>query len=121
MAITMRWVGEADLDRVAETRLRCYAAAARDLDHFKERVRGDARQKPGDFLLAEEGGRAVGTTTSLSLWMWVGGARLSCQGVAWVGTVRTERRRGKAEGGIASALMLETLRLGASASKSSPR
>lgn len=113
MAMTMRWVGDEGLDRVAETRLRSYAPAARDLQSCKERVRADARQKPGDFLLAEEQGRPVGTSTSLSLWMWIRGARVSCQGVAWVGTVRTHRRGSKGEGGgIASRLMRETLRLG---------
>src|SRR5205085_9701224 len=52
------------------------------------------------------------TATALSLTCWVRGSPLPCQGVAWVGTVRTRRRAGGegGEGGIASRLMHETLR-----------
>jgi predicted acetyltransferase len=41
--------------------------------------------------------------------MWVRGGRVPCQGVAWVGTARTHRRR-SGEAGIATRVMHETLR-----------
>jgi predicted acetyltransferase len=109
MAIKLRWVGEEDLDRVAQTRLRCYAPAAKELEKFKEGIRADARAQPGDFLLAENNGEAVGTTTSMSLNMWLRGGRVPIQGVAYVGTIRTARRSGGAEQGIATQLMHATL------------
>jgi predicted acetyltransferase len=109
MPINLRWVGEDELDRVAQTRLRCYAPAAKELEKFKEGIRGDGRAKPGDFLLAEAGGEAIGTTTSMSLQMWVRGGRIPCQGVAYVGTIRTARRAGGAEKGTATQLMHATL------------
>jgi predicted acetyltransferase len=110
MAIDLRWVGENEMDRVAQTRLRCYAPAAKELEKFKEGIRADARAQPGDFLLAEENGQAVGTTTSMSLNMWVRGGRVPIQGVAYVGTIRTARRGGGAEKkGIATQLMHATL------------
>jgi predicted acetyltransferase len=112
MAIQLRWVGEADLDRVAETRLRCYARAEAELESFKLRVRADPRNKPGDFLLAEVNGQAVGTATSVAFNMWVRGASVACQGVAWVGAIKTMRRKGNTgTPGVASAVMRETLRL----------
>jgi predicted acetyltransferase len=111
MALTLRWVGEDELDRVAETRMYCYGSAKGELERFKERLRGDERARPGDFLLAERNGAAVGTTTSLSMTMWVRGSALPCQGVAWVGTIKTHRRSGAGgQKGIASQLMSETLR-----------
>ena len=61
MALLLRWVGEDDLDRVAQTRMRCYTTAERELPVYQERIRSDRRAHPGDFLLAEEGGLAVGT------------------------------------------------------------
>jgi predicted acetyltransferase len=103
--LTLRWVGDEALDRVADTRMRCYAPGLRDLPRFADGLRADTRAKPGDFLLAEAAGQAIGTTTAISLTMWVRGALFPCQGVAYVGTIKTQRRRG----GIASALMRETL------------
>jgi predicted acetyltransferase len=45
--------------------------------------------------------------------MWVRGGRVPCQGVAWVGTIKTQRRGGSGgERGIASQLMFETIRKG---------
>src|SRR5688572_4330838 len=80
MTLTLRWVGDDDeLDRVAEARLLCYGAATKDLDHFRGSLRADPRLRPGDCLLAERGGRAVGTSTSLSLRMWVRGGVIPCQ------------------------------------------
>jgi predicted acetyltransferase len=110
VALEMRWVGNEELDRVAQTRWMCYAHAQKDLTRFKERIRADPRGGPGDYLLAERNGQAVGTATSLPFRMWVRGASMSCQGVAYVGTIKTARRRGGAEGGVASAVMREILR-----------
>src|SRR5262249_28584990 len=93
---------------------RCYATAHKDLAAYRERIAKDARAASADFLLAERDGETVGTTTSLPMSMWVRGAAISCQGVAWVGTIRTARRGGSFAGatssGIASQLMTETLR-----------
>jgi predicted acetyltransferase len=112
MPLKLRWIGEDELDRVAQTRLYCYAPAGKDLATYKEKIRADRRAKVGDFLLAERDGVAVGTTTALSMTMWVRGAALPCQGVAYVGTIKTHRRGGGASGeqGVATQLMFETLR-----------
>lgn len=113
MSLKLRWVGEEDFDRVAQVRTRCYAKAAKDEADFQKYLRAEDRGKPGDFLLAEKDGEAVGTTTSYSFTMWVRGAPLSCQGVAYVGTVRTARRAAglSSKGaGVATQLMHETLR-----------
>src|SRR6185503_13598429 len=65
----------------------------------------------GDYLLADRDGEAVGTTTALSMTIWVRGAALPCQGVAYVGTIKTHRRGGaNGEKGVATQLMFETLR-----------
>ena len=112
MSLTFRWVGEDELDRVAECRVRCYAPAAKELTRYQELIREDRRGQPGDYQLAERDGRAVGTTTSLSMNMWVRGVRLPCQGVAWVGTIRSARRGASADSagsGVASQLMFKTV------------
>jgi predicted acetyltransferase len=124
MSFTLRWVGASDqeLDLVAETRMRCYAHAAKDLDRYKEGIRADPRGVAGDFLIAEQDGVAVGTATAHSLTMWMRGAALGCQGVAYVGTIKTHRRGSSSRSagevlssskgaGIATRLMHETLRL----------
>ena len=111
MPTHLRWVGTADLDRVAQCRLRCYAAADKQLAEFADRVRTDARSGPGDYLLAEaDGGQAVGTATHLSMHVWARGGRVPCQGVAWVGAIKTHRRRGGGEPGVATAVMREVVR-----------
>lgn len=117
MGLIAHWVGEEEIDRVAETRLRCYAPAAKDMEHFKDRARNDPYINSGDFLLVERDGRAVGTVTSYSLTMWVRGAPIPCQGVAWVGTIKTERRKSGANSaaagpGVATVVMNEVLRKG---------
>jgi predicted acetyltransferase len=111
MATTLRWVGEDELDRVAETRMLCYAHAARDLEKYREGIRADVRAKPGDFLLVERDGAPIGTSTALSMTMWVRGGAIPCQGVAFVGTVKTHRRRAVGEDGVGTQLMRETLRV----------
>jgi predicted acetyltransferase len=111
MAIQLRWVGENDLDRVAETRLRCYAKSQTDFESFKLRVRSDPRTTHEDYLLAEIDGAAVGTATHISFNMWCRAGCVPCQGVAWVGAIKTMRRRGTAgTPGVASSVMREMLR-----------
>ena len=113
MPLSLRWVGESDLDLVNATRVGCYAPAVKDMEKFRDALQQEPRSKPGDYLIAEEGGEAVGTSTSLSLTTWVRGSPLPCQGVAWVGTIRTHRRGGEGTApGIGSRLMHETLRMG---------
>jgi len=107
----MRWIGEADYDLLARTRLLCYSGAMKELTVYREKIELDARAKAGDFLLAERDGQALGTLTSLSMTMWARGASFPCQGVAYVGTIKSHRRGGSSKGekGIASQLMLECL------------
>jgi predicted acetyltransferase len=111
MGLTLRWVNEDEYEKVAETRLRAFGGASRELPQFIERVRGDRVSGPGDFLLAERQGAAVGTATHVPLQMWVRGGRVSCQGVAFVGTVRTARRKLSGEhSGVGTAVMREVVR-----------
>ena len=113
MSLELRWVGTEALDRVAKTRFRCYAPADNAFAKFEQATRLDGRQNPGDMLLATRDGQDVGTATSLSMQMWIRGARVQTQGVAWVGTVKTERRGGSGDArGVASLVMAETIRLG---------
>jgi predicted acetyltransferase len=110
MALRLRWVDAEDLDRVAETRWMCYGHALKDKLRYKERLEADPRGKPGDYLLAERNGQAVGTATSLGLRMWIRGTPFPCQCVAFVGTIKSARRQGGKEPGIASAVMAEVVR-----------
>jgi predicted acetyltransferase len=113
MGLALRWVGESELDRVADVRLRCYAHSLKESARYREGIRADRRAVGDAYLLAEQDGMAVGTTASLSLQMWVRGARIACQGIAYVGTIKTHRRGGKGPGGgIASQLMNEAIRRG---------
>lgn len=110
MPLTFRWVQDDERERVALARMRAYAPAAKDLPRFRDRLAADPRAKGGDFLLAELDGEPIGTATSLSLAMWVRGGAAWCQGVAYVGTVRTHRRggcsaHGEKQVGVASRLM----------------
>ncbi|HEX2972549.1 MAG TPA: GNAT family N-acetyltransferase [Tepidisphaeraceae bacterium] len=119
MSLAMRWVGEDELDRVAETRMLCYGSARNERPRFLDGIRAERRAKGGDFLLAEREGRAVGTATSLSLSMCIRGKAFSCQGVAYVGAIRTERRKSRPHlqsgsvrtPGVATTVMRETLRM----------
>src|SRR3982750_1524157 len=81
-----------DLDRLARTRMRCYSAAADDLEAIRERLTIEPRNRSADFLLAEQDGVPVGTATGLQLTLWARGGSVPCQGVAWVGTIKTHRR-----------------------------
>jgi predicted acetyltransferase len=111
MPLQLKWVGEESYERIAEARMRCYAPAANTLPRYIDGLTKFRRAKPGDFLLAERDGEVVGTTTSLSLHIHMRGGRIACQGVAYVGTIKTARRLGDGEEkGIASQLMIETIR-----------
>jgi len=111
MPLNLPWVGESQFDRVAQTRLYCYGSSLKDLDLFRTKLTSDRRCKDGDYLLAERDGLDVGTLTSLSLKMHLHGEAFDCQGIAWVGTVKTHRRGGSGgEKGIASQVMNEGIR-----------
>ena len=112
MSVKLRWVGDDERDRVAETRMLCYAPARKELSGYVERIRNDTRAKAGDYLLAErDDGVAVGTATGYAMTMWVRGGAVPCQGVAHVGTIKTHRRRTfDGSPGVATAVMNETLR-----------
>jgi predicted acetyltransferase len=110
MALTMHWIGESEYDRLAAVRVQCYAPGMSAMGKYRDGIIGDLRGKSGDYLIASRGGLDVGTATSLSLKMWMRGECVACQGVAYVGTVKTHRRGGsKGERGIASQIMVETL------------
>jgi len=111
MNLTMRWVGYDERPRVALAREQCYAMAGKEHDRYLELIDSDDRARPGDYLLAEHEGGAVGTATSYSMSMWVRGGRIPCQAVAWVGAVKTHRRRGGAGDGVASQVVRELLRM----------
>jgi predicted acetyltransferase len=110
MGLNLRWVGDDERERVAETRMLCYAPARSELPQYVERIKTDVRVKAGDFLLAEENGQAVGTATSIPMTMWVRGGAVPCQGVAHVGTIKTHRRKAASGKGVATVVMNETLR-----------
>jgi predicted acetyltransferase len=111
MALNLHWVGEDQRDRVGEVRGLCYGKSTRDAAAFAEHLRLDRRSGPGDWLLAERDGVAVGTATQYPQTMWVRGGPVTCQGVAYVGTVKTQRRRAAGEqSGVGTAVMNEVVR-----------
>jgi GNAT superfamily N-acetyltransferase len=111
MALQLRWVGNEDLDRVAQARMQCYSHAGSELARHQAQVRENPTARAGDFLLAEQNGQAIGTATSLSMTMWVRGAPIPCQGIASVGTIKTHRRKTGQGKGVATQIMQETLRM----------
>jgi predicted acetyltransferase len=111
MGMNFRWVGKEDFPRVAETRLCCYGDPGKDRQRIADYLRDDPRGKPGDYLLAELDGQPVGTATHFSFNIWVRGASMPCQGVAWVGAIKTMRRRSKKDSsGVASQVMWEIVK-----------
>ena len=110
MSLKLRWVGEEARDRVGEIRALCYARAAKEVPDFIKNIREHRTSGPGDWLLAERDGAAVGTATSIPLTMWVRSGSVPCQGVAYVGTVKTSRRRSGTDPGVGTALMKDVLR-----------
>ncbi len=106
MSLKLTWATPADYDRVALTRMRCYSPATGKYERYKAGITADARNEPGDFILASRDSIDIGTATSLSLHIWMRGGRIPCQGVAYVGTIKTHRRGGTdAQRGVASQIM----------------
>jgi len=105
--LKLRWTTAADLDLVSQTRWLAFGHAARQREYYAWQLAQDARCAPTDHILAERDGRAVGTATSLPMTMYIRGAAISCQGVAYVGTIPAERRRGGNDpsSGVASTIM----------------
>ncbi len=104
MALKLDWTGRKELERLARVRWQCYGAKEGDLDAFTRRS-DQGRFVDGDVCIASDNGMDVGTATSLSLNMQVRGKRIACQGVAWVGTSKSHRRRAAGEKGVASQVM----------------
>lgn len=104
MSMQTRWTGKESVDAIADVRQRCYGTSPGEKASFLSRTQHD-RFGDGDVLIAEQAGRAIGTATHLPLHIWVRGGRLPCQGVAWVGTVKSHRRRRVDGQGVASAIM----------------
>lgn len=115
MGLTHRWTGRNEAELLARVRLQCYGLSQAELPKFLSSVTDDERCRDGEFLLVEDGGRAVGTAASLSMTMFHRGAAFPTHGVAYVGTIRTERRKatGGADGvGVATVVMNETVKRG---------
>jgi len=82
MSLNLRWVGEADLDRVADTRVLCYAHSRKDWRSGGQYIHNQGRLAAGDYLLAERDGRGGwGRRRSLRLNMWVRGSAVRAR--AW--------------------------------------
>lgn len=104
MTLKATWLGRDDVERIADVRLRCYGNGPADRPTFLRRTEIDPFEN-GDVLMLSDATGDVATATSLSLSINVRGTALPCQGVAWVGTVRSHRRR-KIDGrGLASRVM----------------
>ncbi len=127
MPLSFRWVGRDHAEIVGRARAFCYAPKSDEIIPYQQRLAEDGRVLGDDILLAERDGQPVGTATSYDMTMWARGGPVSCQGVAWVGTVKTHRRSarssistssstatssapGKSEPGIATVVMREMLR-----------
>jgi predicted acetyltransferase len=105
MSLTLQWHGRDAADVVGKVRGLCYGSAQQNVGEYSELLAKDERIVSNDLLLACRDGEPVGTATSYSMVMWVRGHAFPCQGVAYVGTIKTQRR----SGGIASAVMRATL------------
>ena len=108
MAMQFRWTGHAEDQRIADIRARCYGETPSDFAKFMARTQAD-RFANGDVLLASQDDQILGTTTSLSMNMSIRGTLLPCQGVAWVGSAKSVRRRRFDGDGLATLLMKQTL------------
>jgi predicted acetyltransferase len=106
MSLNLQWLTkESGAQSVGRTRALAYAPTLKEIEVYQKRLQVDGRVVADDLLLAEQSGIAVGTSTSYSMNMWVRGKPIPCQGVAWVGTVKTHRR----SDGVATQIMRETL------------
>jgi predicted acetyltransferase len=106
MDLSLEWHGREAADIVGQVRGLCYGASQQAVPGYPEHLATDERIVADDLLLARRNDEPVGTATSYSMKMWVRGHAFPCQGVAYVGTIKTARR----SGGVASAIMRETLR-----------
>ena len=111
MALELKWVTSDAREDIATARLAAYGNGPSDADVIRRGV-ADDRAIGTDYLMAYDGDHPVGTGTSLAMQMWVRGAAVPCQGIAWVGTARTHRRSAKRYGGkgVATQLMEELVR-----------
>ncbi len=108
MPLKFDWTGRDELDRVARIRWQCYYARGDAFELLKRRSEA-GRFRDGDVCIASDAGLDVGTATSLSMALHLRGKRMPCQGVAWVGTAKSHRRRSANERGIASQVMEQLL------------
>ena len=92
MSLNLQWLTKDAAEIVAKTRALCYAPAPKEIPEYQKRLAEDVRVTGDDLLLAQHEGCAVGTATSYSMTMRIRGQSFPCQGVAWVGTVKTHRR-----------------------------
>src|SRR3569623_446040 len=104
MSMKLRWAGRESLVAIADVRMRCYGYVPADRENFVKRTAED-RFADGDVVLFEDNGVVVGTATHLSLEIGSRGGRVPCQGVAWVGTVRSHRRRRVEGKGVAATVV----------------
>ena len=105
MSLTLHWHGREAADVVGAVRGLCYGSAQQGVAEYSELLAKDERIVSDDLLLARRDGEPVATATAYSMTMWVRGHAFPCQGVAYVGTIKTQRR----SGGVASAVMRATL------------
>ncbi|HSI36296.1 MAG: enhanced intracellular survival protein Eis [Phycisphaerae bacterium] len=113
MSLSLRWVGREQAEIVGRVRALCYSPLAKNIPDYQKYLAADERVPADDLLLAERDGAALGTATAYPMTMWVRGGPVACQGVAFVGTIKTHRRSARTSAddpGIATALMRETLR-----------
>lgn len=114
MGLTHRWTGRNEAEVLGWLRLHCYGGHSADYPRYLASVTDDDRARDGQFLIVERDGRPVGTATSVDLTLHLRAAALPCHGVAYVGTIRTERRKGRRGGerGVASEVMWRTIERG---------
>ena len=104
MPLTATWVGPESIERVVDVRLRCYGGGPAERATFLKKSEM-SRTDAGDVLILSDDTGDVATATSHSMTINVRGTPLPCQGVAWVGTVRSHRRRRVDGRGLASRTM----------------
>jgi len=108
MPLDLTWTTDpADLTRVARVRLQTYRHAENGFAQMLATTNTEHASGECEFLLATDGTNDIGTTTAWSFNMHSRRAVFPCQGVAWVGTIKTARRRG--DEGVATRLMHATL------------
>src|SRR5688572_9236765 len=111
MSLSLRWTTKDEHEKIARVRVFGFASSEKEVALFSERLSVNPSVVGQDILLAEHDGVAVGTSTVYPMCIWVRGAPVSCQGVAWVAVDKTHRRCQLGEGGgVATQLMRENLR-----------